>query len=85
MSGGSRGDDQVSSSRRMRRFRTPSGRLFGVVAVFAQSLTVDLGGRATVCMRDDVVDMPNRGIAIRGPVRLIAESDQGGQCFREDS
>ena len=49
----------------------PAGLFLDVIAVLTGPATVECAGRAVVRVRPGVVDVPDRGIAVRGAAGLI--------------
>ena len=53
-------------------FDCPAGRFFGVVAGFAKSGAVVAAGGASMVPGDDVVQVADRGVAVRGAAGVVA-------------
>ena len=62
---------------------SPAGRLLGVVAGLAESLSVVGAGRAALVVVDGVVGVPDRGVAPRGAADPVAQPDEPARATRE--
>ena len=62
----------------------PAGEFFGVVAGFAESGAVVPGGGAVVVPGDDVVEVADGCVAVRGAAGVVAGLDKAAEPGREE-
>src|SRR6478736_3207709 len=63
----------------------PARSLFRVVARFAEPRTVARGGRPAAAPGDDVVLVPDRGVAVRRAAGFIARDQEAPKARREEA
>ena len=62
----------------------PAGVFFGVVAGLAEALAVAAAGGPVVVPGDDVVVMPDRGVAVGGTASVVTDLQEASECRREE-